>query len=362
MTFEKLFTPGVLGDLELKHRIVMAPLTRTRSGQPGDVPQEINVEYYKQRSSAALIITEASQISPQGKGYAFTPGIHTLEQIAGWRKITDAVHQQNSYIFIQLWHVGRVSHSNLQLDNALPVAPSAIAVKGKAYTEQGMLDFETPRALELAEIPSIVAQYKQAAINAKEAGFDGIEIHAANGYLLDQFLKDGSNKREDVYGGSIENRVRLTLEVIQAVTEVLGSDRVGIRISPTGTSNSMSDNNPQPLYDYLVENLNQFNLAYLHVVENFRQTENSSFNFISLREKFNGAYIANGGYTGETAEQSLQNNRSDFIAFGTPFISNPDLPERIRMGSPLAEADPKTFYGRDAKGYTDYPKLEVTYQ
>ncbi|OUR73179.1 alkene reductase [Methylophaga sp. 41_12_T18] len=360
MTLNTLFSEQKLGDLTLPHRIVMAPLTRSRSSQPGDIPNDMNVEYYKQRSSAAMIISEATQISPQGKGYAFTPGIYSEEQIAGWKKITDEVHAQGGRIFMQLWHVGRVSHSSLQPGNFLPVAPSAIAVsEGQAFTYEGMQDFETPRALDESEIPAIVTQYRQAAINAKQAGFDGVEIHAANGYLLDQFLKDGTNKRTDIYGGKIENRSRFVLDVTQAVTDVWGGDRVGIRISPTGTFNSMSDSNPQALYNYLVEKLNQFNLAYLHVVEELGLSEESTdnFDFNALRSIFNSAYMANGGYTGDTAEQSLTNDRSDFIAFGVPFISNPDLPERIRQGADLNEADPNTFYGGDAKGYLDYPSL-----
>jgi len=357
MNFKSLFSQAILGDIPLTHRIVMAPLTRCRSSQPGDIPNDLNAKYYKQRSSAALIITEATQISPQGKGYAFTPGIHSQDQIQGWKKVTDAVHSQGGHIFMQLWHVGRVSHSALQTDNQLPVAPSAIAVEGQAFTEQGMLDFETPRALELREIPAIVEQYRQAAINAQQAGFDGVEIHAANGYLLDQFLKDGTNKRDDIYGGSIENRTRLVLEVVQVVTEVWGGSRVGIRISPTGTFNSMSETAPQALYNYLVDKLNQFNLAYLHVVERFGEEVSEDFDFYSLRQLFNGSYIANGGYTGELAERSLDNNQSDFVAFGAPFIANPDLPERISQGATLNAADPDTFYGGDAKGYTDYPSL-----
>ncbi|PHS70638.1 MAG: alkene reductase [Methylophaga sp.] len=357
MNFEFLFSEKTLGDLNLPHRIIMAPLTRCRSSQPGDIPNDLNAEYYKQRASSALIITEATQISPQGKGYAFTPGIHSKEQIQGWQKITHAVHDENSHIFMQLWHVGRVSHSSLQPENVLPVAPSEITVEGQAFTYEGMLDFEMPRALELSEMPDIVEQYRQAAVNAKQAGFDGVEIHAANGYLLDQFLKDGTNKRNDIYGGSIENRARLVLEVVQAVTEVWGGHRVGIRISPTGTFNSMSETNPQALYNYLVEKLNQFNLSYIHVVERFGDAATEDFDFTSLRKLFNGAYIANGSYTGESAEQSLKNDCSDFVAFGVPFISNPDLPERIEQSAPLNPADPDTFYGGDAKGYTDYPSL-----
>jgi N-ethylmaleimide reductase len=368
MNLDALFSEEKLGDLTLPHRIVMAPLTRARSTQPGDIPNDLNAEYYKQRSSAALIISEASQVSPQGKGYAFTPGIYSNEQIVGWKKITNEVHGQNSRIFIQLWHVGRVSHSSLQPGNFLPVAPSAIAVsQGQAFTYEGMQDFETPRSLDINEIPAIIEQYRQAAINAKEAGFDGIEIHAANGYLLDQFLKDGTNKRDDIYGGSIENRSRLLLEVTQAVTDIWGGSRVGIRISPTGTFNAMSESKPQALYNYLVEKLNQFNLAYLHVVEQLGAAAESfgpvdeldnGFDFSALRQIFNGAYMANGSYTGETAEHSLKNDLSDFVAFGLPFISNPDLPERIKQGAELNKADEETFYGGDAKGYIDYPSLE----
>lgn len=268
---------------------------------------------------------------------------------------------------MQIWHVGRVSHSSLQPDKFLPVAPSAIAVKqGQAFTYEGPQDFETPRELDFNEIPAIVEQYRQAAIKAKEAGFDGIEIHAANGYLPDQFLKDGTNKRTDIYGGSIENRSRFVLEITQAITSVWGGDRVGIRISPTGTFNDMSESNPQALYNYLVEKLNQFNLAYLHVVEqlgdaaeSFGPVDESSdgFDFNALRQIFNGAFMVNGAYTGEKAEQSLNNNQSDFVAFGVPFISNPDLPERLKQGADLNQADPDTFYGGDASGYLDYPTL-----
>ncbi len=358
MRLKHLFSEAKLGNLHLPHRIVMAPLTRSRSTQPGDIPNDLNVEYYQQRASAALIISEATQISPQGKGYSLTPGIYSAHQVQGWKKITDAVHAKNSRIFLQLWHVGRVSHPNLQPDNALPVAPSAIAPEGQAFTNEGMLDFVEPRALDTDEIAGIIEQYRQAAINAQQAGFDGVEIHAANGYLLDQFLKDGANKRDDSYGGSIENRMRLTLEVTQAVTDIWGGDRVGIRISPTGTFNSMSDSDPQTLYNHLVQQLNVFNLAYLHVVENFAGATADGFDFSTLRHTFSRAYIANGGYTGELAEQSLANDESDFIAFGTAFIANPDLPARLHQGKQLNEADPNTFYGGDAKGYTDYPSLE----
>lgn len=357
MSLDTLFSEQKLGNLTLPHRVVMAPLTRSRSSQPGDIPNDMNVEYYKQRASAALIITEATQISPQGKGYAFTPGIHSSEQIEGWKKITDTVHKEGGRIFMQLWHVGRVSHSSLQPDGTLPVAPSAIAPAGQAFTYEGLLDFETPRALEANELPDIVEQYRQAATNAKAAGFDGVEIHAANGYLLDQFLRDGSNKRKDVYGGSIENRVRLTLEVTKAVTDVWGGAGVGIRLSPTGTFNSMADSDPTALFTHLVKELNAYDLAYLHVVEAFGDDNDTSFDFAALRAAFNGPYMANGGYTGETAEESLAAGLSDLVSFGMPYISNPDLPERLKQGAPLAEADGNTLYGGDAKGYTDYPSF-----
>lgn len=358
MSFSHLFTEQKLGELTLPHRIVMAPLTRSRSSQPGDVPNDMNAEYYRQRSSAALIISEATQISPQGKGYAYTPGIHSDEQIAGWKKVIDAIHAEDGLIFLQLWHVGRVSHSSLQPDNALPVAPSAIPVsEGQAFTEQGMKDFEVPRELKTEELSGIVNQYRQAAINAKQAGFDGIEVHAANGYLLEQFLKDGTNKRNDIYGGDYANRARLVLEVVEAVTEVWDSSQVGIRISPTGTFNSMTESNPQDLYEYLVEKLNQFNLAYLHVVELQPGAERADFNYQALRDIFNGLYMANGGYDGESAEASLADNASDLVAIGVPFISNPDLPERIKQAVELTPADPATFYGGDEKGYTDYPPI-----
>ena len=357
MNLTHLFSPITLGDLTLPHRIVMAPLTRSRSAQPGDIPQDMNVEYYRQRASAALIISEASQVSPQGKGYAFTPGIHSEAQIAGWKKITDAVHEEGSRIFLQLWHVGRVSHTKLQAEQALPVAPSAIAVEGQAFTEEGLFDFEIPRALETDEIPDVIEQFRQGAMNAKKAGFDGVEIHAANGYLLDQFQKDGSNQRDDHYGGSIENRIRLTLEVTQAVCDVWGGERVGIRISPTGSFNSMSDSNPTALFSTLVEKLNQFNLSYLHVVESFGEATDDNFDFTAIRNTFNGAYMANGGYTAESSEESLSNNKSDLISFGSLYIGNPDLPERFKQNAELIEADQNTLYGGNEKGYIDYPSL-----
>lgn len=358
MNFETLFSPAKLGRLGLPHRVIMAPLTRSRATQPGDIPNDLNAEYYGQRATAALIISEATQISPQGKGYAYTPGIHSEAQVDGWQKVTDKIHSKGGKIFLQLWHVGRVSHTALQPGGQLPVAPSAIAVtEGQAFTEEGFLDFETPRALEEDEIQSIIADYKQAALNAKAAGFDGIEVHAANGYLLDQFLKDGTNKRTDSYGGNFENRTRIVLEVLNTVLEVWDSQQVGIRISPKGTFNSMTESDPQGLYNYFVDKLNTFNLAYLHVVEGFGEDNGQNFDYGQIRKIFQNAYIANGGYNGSTADENIANNQSDFVAFGVPFISNPDLPERLKQGAELNQADPDTFYGGDAKGYTDYPSL-----
>ncbi|MTI30360.1 alkene reductase [Xanthovirga aplysinae] len=354
-----LFSPQQLGAYRLPHRIIMAPLTRSRSKQPGNIPWEMNVEYYRQRSSAALIITEATNISPQGMGYALTPGIYSPDQINGWKGITRGIHKKGSKVFMQLWHVGRISHSSLQPNGVLPVAPSAIRAEGKVFTNEGLQLFETPRALEIEEMTDIVDQYRQAAVNAKEAGFDGVEIHAANGYLLEQFLKDGTNKRTDNYGGSVENRCRLPLEVVAAVTEVWGSDKVGTRISPSGTFNSMSDSNIEETFTFFVEQLNPFNLAYLHVVESFRGSHTNVALNLKLRKIFNGAYMANGGYNAQTAAKSITNGYSDFVSFGIPFIANPDLPERIKAGAPLSEADPSTYYGGNEKGYIDYPFMST---
>ncbi len=359
MAFTDLFSPTKFGPLQLPHRVVMAPLTRSRAQQPGDIPTALNAEYYSQRASSALIITEATYVSPQAKGYAFTPGICTAEQIEGWKLVTDAVHEAGGRIYLQIWHVGRVSHTSLQPDNTLPVAPSAIKVgEGQAFTEQGLVDFETPRALKTDEIAAIVADFKQGAINAKVAGFDGIEIHAANGYLIEQFLKDGTNKRDDQYGGSIENRCRFALEIVEAVTQVWSGDQVGIRISPTNKFNDMSDSDPAPLYQYLVDALNNYNLAYLHMVERLPWLEEEAFDFAKLRESFNGAYMANGGYLAETANEKIASGQADLISFGSPYISNPDLPERLEKGIDLAEPDQETYYGGGEKGYTDYPRAE----
>ena len=355
-----LFTPIQVGRYTLPNRIVMAPLTRCRAGE-GNVPTLLNVNYYVQRASAGLIISEATQVSQQGMGYPATPGIHSSEQIAGWRLVTDAVHQQGGLIFLQLWHVGRSSHSSFQLDRALPVAPSAIAIEGELLTYEGMKPYETPRALELSEIPGIVEQFRQGAKNALEAGFDGVEIHGANGYLLDQFLRDGANKRTDEYGGSIENRARLHLEVTEAVVEVWGSDRVGIRLSPSSTFNSMSDSNPEATFGYLVEQLNRFNLAYLHLLEPSESDLRHGGHAVPtayFRPIYQGNLMANWDYDQAKANAAIVSGDADLISFGKAFIANPDLPERFKLNAPLNSPDPDTFYGGGEHGYTDYPTLK----
>ncbi|GLR27615.1 alkene reductase [Limnobacter litoralis] len=355
-----LFKPFKLGSIELKNRIVLAPLTRNRASA-GNVPNASNVTYYRQRSTAGLIISEATQISPQGVGYPNTPGIHTDEQVAGWKGVVKGVHEEGGKIFLQLWHVGRISHSSLQPDGALPVAPSAVKPhEGMAMTYEGMKEFETPRALELSEIPGIVADYRRAAERALEAGFDGIEVHAANGYLLDQFLRDGSNKRTDAYGGAIENRCRLVLEVLQAVLEVWPADKVGIRISPSGTFNSMSDSNPEALFTFLLEKLNSHKLAYVHVVEvNEADLRHGGRKVDTevLRKAYHGNLMVCGDYTAERAIQAVDSKLAELVAFGRLYIANPDLPQRLQLGAELNTPDVNTFYGGTDKGYIDYPTL-----
>jgi len=352
-----LFDSVNLGDLSLANRIVMAPLTRNRAGD-GNAPTELNTLYYRQRASAGLIISEASQISPQAAGYPATPGIYSAEQVAGWRKITDAVHEEGGLIFIQLWHVGRVSHPSMLPDNALPVAPSAIRPEGDATTYEGMQPFVTPRALTLDEIPALITDYVIAAKQAKLAGFDGVEIHAANGYLLDQFLRDGSNNRTDAYGGSVENRMHLLDEVVSAVSEVWTSNRIGVRISPENRFNDIQDSQPQTTFNAVVDMLHKHKLAYLHVLEGDMLNNESTVNYSELKRRFAGLYMANNGYTQASAEQALQQGNADMVAFGQLFISNPDLPARFAQNATLNEADQNTYYGGDAKGYTDYPTLE----
>jgi N-ethylmaleimide reductase len=355
-----LLEPFKLGPLTLPNRLVMAPLTRNRAVQ-GLVPSPLAVEYYGQRASAGLLITEASQVSQQGQGYQDTPGIYSKEQVAGWRRITDRVHARGGRIFIQLWHVGRVSHTSLQPNGGKPVAPSAVRAKGKTFVGGAFTDISEPRALELSEIPGIIDDFRRAAANAVAAGFDGVELHGANGYLLDQFAKDGANKRTDAYGGSIENRARLMLEVAKAVAAEAGAERTGIRISPVTPANDISDSNPQPLFDHIVDQLNALKLVYIHVVEGATggPRDVALFDYGSLRKRFSGAYIANNGYDFELANKVLSANQADLIAFGKLFIANPDLVERLKRSAPLNAPDKATFYGGGAKGYTDYPTLEA---
>src|ERR1700686_4591267 len=352
----KLLEPYKLGPITLPNRLVMAPLTRNRAVE-GRVPSPLAVEYYGQRASAGLLTPEASQVSQQGQGYQDTPGIYSKEQVAGWRKVTDRVHARDGRIFIQLWHVGRISHVDLQQNNQAPVAPSAIRAKGKTFVNGTFADVSEPRALELSEIPGIIEDFKRGAANALAAGFDGVEIHGANGYLLDQFAKDGSNKRTDAYGGSIENRAKLMLEVSKVVAAEAGAERTGIRISPVTPANDVSDSNPQPLFDYIVDHLSALKLVYLHVIEGATggPRDIAPFDYASLRKRFAGAYMANNGYDLELANKMLAAGETDLIAFGKLFISNPDLVERFKRGAPLNAPDKATFYGGGAKGYTDYP-------
>lgn len=355
-----LFSPVKLGAISLKNRIVMAPLTRNRAGE-GGVPQALNASYYAQRASAGLIISEATPISAMAHGYPALPGIYTDAQVAGWKNVTDAVHAKGGKIVLQLWHVGRISHPSLLPNGALPVAPSAIKPAGQAFTYQGLQDYVTPRALDISELPSLVADYVHATKSALTAGFDGVEIHAANGYLLDQFLRDGSNKRTDNYGGSFENRARLLLEVTQAVVNTAGADKVGIRISPVNPFNDMHDSNPQALFNYVADALNQFKLAYLHVVEGGIHGGGKAdpFDFVALRKHYQHAYVANLAYDKDRGNAAIASGHADAIAYGVPFIANPDLVERFKLDAPLNEADSSSFYGGAEKGYTDYPFLNA---
>jgi N-ethylmaleimide reductase len=355
-----LFQPVRLGPYQLANRIVMAPLTRSRAGVDG-LATPLMVEYYAQRASAGLIIAEGTNISPQGRGYAFTPGIYNDAQVKAWQPVTEAVHSRGGRIFPQLWHVGRVSHPSLQPGGALPVAPSAIQPEATSYTMAGFEPCVAPRALATSEIPEIIEQYRRAAANALAAGFDGIEIHAANGYLIEQFLRDSTNKRTDAYGGSRENRARLLLEVIEAVVGVCGGERVGIRLSPVSPVNGADlDGDPAGTYGYVVERLNSFGLAYIHIIEGATQGPREvagGFDLQILRRSFKGLYIANNGYDLELALEARRSNLADLVAFGRLYISNPDLVERLRIGAPLTVPDRATFFGGGAAGYTDYPVM-----
>lgn len=352
----QLLTPYIIGDLSLRNRIVMSPMTRSRS--PQGFVTDITVQYYEQRASAGLLVSEATNISPQAVGSAFTPGIFTTQQITSWRKVTEAVHQKDGLIFCQLWHSGRISHPDF-LNGDLPVAPSAIGTGGKIFTPTGWKEMVTPRELTLLEIQQIVEDYRQAAINAMEAGFDGVELHGAFGYLPNQFLSDQSNQRTDNYGGSVENRARFTLEVMQALISVWGSQRVGIRIAPNNVFNAVLDSNPATIYDHLVSELDKMDLAYLslmnHPIDLSAYPQGIADLKKHYRERYQGTLMTNVGYTRESGEETLLHGKADLVAYGTLYISNPDLVERFASDLPLNPADRATFYGGDEKGYIDYP-------
>ncbi|WP_439587549.1 alkene reductase [Hydrogenophaga sp.] len=365
-----LFEPTSAGSLQLANRIVMAPLTRNRA--PGAVPTPLMATYYRQRASAGLLITEATAISHQGQGYADVPGLYAPEQIAGWKRVTQAVHDAGGKIVVQLWHVGRVSHTELQPAGGAPVAPSAIRARTKTVLiKNGVPTFvETsePRALALGELPGIVEDYRRAALAAIEAGFDGVEIHAANGYLIDQFLKTGSNQRTDIYGGAIENRARLLLEVTKAVVGAIGGERTGIRLSPVTPANDALDADPQPLFEHVMRQLAPLDLAYVHFIEGAtggsREIPDRPFDYAALQEAYRAAggraaWMANNGYDRALAEKSLREG-ADLVAFGKLFIANPDLVQRLKRGGPFNEPDRATFYGGGEKGYTDYPVLATS--
>lgn len=352
---EPLFSPYRLGALTLKNRMVMAPMTRSRAVE-GNVASPLAPTYYVQRSGAGLIVTEGTQISPEGVGYVRTPGMHTPEQVAGWRKVTDAVHAAGGVIFAQLWHCGRVSHPAFH-DGALPVAPSAIAPEGEVFTPTGLQKIVAPRALELAELPRIVEDFRRAAENAKAAGFDGVELHGANGYLLDQFTRDGANHRSDAYGGNVRARVRLPLEVTEAVAGVWGAERVGYRVSPYGPNYSMSDSDPAETFSRLATELGNLKIGYLHVLEPIAGPADRTPVTPLLRRAFGGTLIVNAGYDARSGAAAIAAGEADLVAYGVPFLANPDLPARYRSGAALNTPDRATFYSGEEKGYTDYPAL-----
>lgn len=357
-----LLTPLALGPLTLPNRLVMSPMTRSRAEQPGDIPSELNARYYAQRASAALIISEATQVDPRGKGYAFTPGIHSDEQVAGWQRVTEAVHANGGRISAQLWHVGRMSHVDFHEGEA-PLAPSAINADAKIFLggAHPFASTSTPRALETAEITQIVEQFKRGAELAKRAGFDGVELHGANGYLPHQFLSDQANQRTDAYGGSVTNRIRFSVEVLEALVGVWGGERVGLRISPAMGMNGCGESDPDALYGALIGEANRLGVSFIDVLEYFgpsdkRPAQPSDLQ-AKLRSSFEGRYLANGGFDPDSARARLEAGSADAIVFARLFLANPDLPERVRRGASLNAPDPSTFYGGDAKGYTDYPAL-----
>ena len=365
MHYPSLFTPLQIGPYQLSHRVAMAPLTRMRADTTSLAARALNAEYYAQRATpGGLIVAEASQVTPTGRGNPDTPGIHSQAQIDGWKQVTDAVHAKGGIIFLQLWHVGRASHSSYQPDGALPVSASAIAIAGKTRSASGeMVSYEVPRALETDELPGVIEAYRQGARNALAAGFDGVEIHGANGYLLEQFLQSRSNLRTDRYGGSIENRARLLLEVTQAAIDVWGADRVAVRLSPYGVANDSGEADPMPLYSHVIGRLGTLGLAYLHFVEpRSSGAGRAEVNhtgvpaaFELFRPLWPGVLITAGGFDSASAEAAVASGQVDAIAFGRAFIANPDLPERIRQNVDFTPYNRATFYGGDVAGYTDYP-------
>ena len=360
-TARDLFQPFQLGQIQLANRMVMAPLTRNRA-EAGNVPGPLTIEYYAQRASLGLIIAEATQVSAQAQGYVSTPGLHTPEQIAGWRQVTDAVHARGGKIFVQLWHTGRMSHTAFQPGEQAPVAPSSIRANAKTYIPgAGYVDTSVPRALETAEIAAIVNDFRTAARQAIEAGFDGIEVHGAHGYLIDAFLRDGSNHRTDGYAGSIENRTRFLVEVMAAVIDEIGADKVGIRLSPVSPVNDSSESKPQPLFEHVVRELEKLHPVYIHVVEGHTggPRDNAPFDYAALRKLFSGVWMVNNGYTKEMAQEALASGRADLVSFGRLTISNPDLVRRFKDNAPLNELfkDAPLYGGQGAHGYTDYPAL-----
>jgi N-ethylmaleimide reductase len=355
----ELYAAYPLGPIRIANRLVMAPMTRNRAGA-GHVPTELMARYYAQRSSAGLIVTEATQVAPEGVGYPDTPGIHSREQTEGWRRVTDAVHRAGGRIFLQLWHVGRASHPFYQPGGILPVGPSAIARTGQILTPEGPKPNVAPRALAIEEIPGIVEQFRQGALHAREAGFDGVELHGANGYLPDQFLRDGTNRRTDGYGGSAENRARFLLEIAAALIGVWGADRVGVRLSPSGTFNDMRDSSPLETFGFATRALDRLGIVYLHLVEGSDDDARRGGTIVPterLRPLFHRTLIVNGGYDRERAEAAIDEGRSDLVSFGKLFLANPDLPARLRSRATLNPPDPGTFYGGSERGYTDYPAL-----
>ncbi len=361
MSKQPLLSPVTVGPYTLRNRIVMAPMTRSRADNPERAPTALHAQYYAQRAGAGLIVTEASQVSPQGVGYINTPGIHSRAQIEGWRKVTEAVHDQGGRIFIQLWHVGRISHPDFH-GGELPVAPSAINPNSQAFTPAGLKDTVTPRAMTTEEVRGTVQDFVQAARNAVEAGFDGVEIHGANGYLVEQFLRDSSNRRTDIYGGSIPNRARFLFEIVEGVSEAIGRGRVGVRLSPGNVGNIGPDSNMAALYDFVIGVLDNYRLAYLHLLENTAAAPGEPNRITDItrryRTVYHGTLITNSGYDRDRGNEVIRGGQADLVAYGRPFIANPDLPERFRIGAAVAEGDPATFYQGGVRGYVDYPPLQ----